>query len=185
MFKWIRKHPILSIVILLLAAIPISNVLVQNKNEAVIKQETTSTLSVFDILEYKGFDDCVSQLRSKESNLNLPISCSTLTISCDAFKAFQLSLIQLQSEIDLKYALPKDAGSIYKDFTDGYEILFIPKDSTDTFRVNWDEMIMAYKYLRVALEEGDQARIDELTSVSKESINRVTEMCSKVPPSEG
>lgn len=186
MLERIKNHPIISILIVFFVVVIISNLFQKDDNDVALPQDTTSTSSYFQIAEYKGFDDCVVQLQNKVSILNLPIECSFLQMSCDEFKVLQLDLIKLQSEIDMKYALPKDASPIYKDFVDSNEIFWgLPKGSTDVVKTNWDEMILAYKYLRVALEEGDNSRIEELTITSKEPIDRVSQMCSKVPPSEG
>ena len=185
MFDLIKNFPKTAIAVVVFAVFAIS---VQNPGSNVDRSgqiEPSTTLYGYGQRPYKGLDDCLLQYKEANASiLTMSDDCWSIQRRCDSFRGLQKQIKTFESEVELKLAIPKDAAGIYKEFIDFNGILFaLYEFPNDPFRVTWEELILTYKYLRVALIEENRTRVKELSLKAIDVETRLSEMCLNVPPS--
>ena len=195
MFILAKKHPLIALVISAFAAFLIWSVIMEREAISPVASEsaftTESSLSSPNLSDDLSFDECTplseAELNAQQTSDTFPVDipsfpCFLVTRACDDIRDLQSELNELSKAIKQKYGLPEDAVDIYGDFLEKWDlggILGLQKN--DIFQIHFRELITSFKYLRVALNDKDQNRVDELTELQKRPLESVTNYCKQVP----
>ena len=197
MFAFAKKHPLIALIIGAFAAAIIWGIITERDDINPLTTESTSTtgpsLSFADLFDDVSFDECIplfeAEFNAQQTSdtaprdpERMPFGCHEIIRECSDFRELQSELDELNKAIKQKYGLPEDAVDIYGEFiknNDPFFVMGLKKNGK--FESDFRELITSYKYLRVALNDKDQTRVDELTELQKRPLGNVTNYCKQVP----